>query len=427
MRDRSIPPALQPFPQVSLTVPQWRVLPNGVKMCQIDRGEVEVVQVDVYIGGGVLEQNQRFVAQLLNTMLSKGSKNYDAEQIAEQMAFYGAELGGSVSDHHQKVTLRCMNSVLPKLMPIFFDCITAPQFDDKRFQKTVERMMANAAVMRQRVDFLASTLMSQMLYGEHSMLAGEFDSESLPLVTTEHLRCFHKKYFAPANCQVVISGKVTPEIASEVERWFASWQTCAFEPLTQWNFVPRSQGECRVIERKDSLQSAVVGSLDAINRSHPHYIGLRILVTAFGGYFGSRLMRNIREDKGYTYGIQAYLAGRKEEGHIAISTQCNAQHTANVIDEIKKEMCRLCEEPICEEELNMVRRHMLSQLLSTFDTAFALADYVGSTICYGVHPHYFNRQYALVQSITPEELQSLAKQYFIPDKLLIAVAGSALK
>lgn len=384
-----------------------------------------MVQIDVYVGGGVLEQECRFVAQLLSVMLSKGSSHYSADQISEQMAFYGAEFAGSANDHHIRVTLRCMNSVLPQLIPIFFDCIATPKFDEKRFQKTVERMMANAAVARQRVDFLANTLMSQMYYGEQSMLAGEIDAQSLPQVTTEHLRRFHDKYFAPGNCQVVVSGKVTPDITALVEKWFASWQPRESEPLTQWEYTPIHQGETRVLEREGALQSAVVCTLNAVCRSHRHYIGLRILVTALGGYFGSRLMRNIREDKGYTYGIQAYLAGRKEEGHITISTQCNAQHTAKVIEEIKNEMHRLCNEPIGEQELNMVRQHMLSQLLTTFDTAFALADYVGSTICYGVHPDYFNRQYALVQSITARELLTLAQQYLVPHNMRIAIAGSA--
>lgn len=422
MLDRTTPPCLQPYPDIQLSMPLWRRLPNGVPMCVIDHGEVEVNQIDVYFGGGILEQPKRYVAQLLASMIDKGSSKNSAEAIAEQMAYYGAVKGGSVSDHHIKLSLRCTSRNLPMLMPIFFDYITTPQFDDKEFSNIVEQTRANAVVASKRVASLASIRLSQMLYGEQSMMANEFEAKSIGDVTIADLRAFHNAHFAPESCRVVLSGKVTPAIADEVARWFGSWQSCSFQPLSPWKCQPMDLRR-DVIAVPGALQSGIAAAIPAIGRQHPDYIGLRILTTAFGGYFGSRLMSNIREDKGYTYGIHAYLAGRKEEGHIAIATECAAQHTEAVIDEIRHEMRRLREQPMPDEELAVVRNHMMSDLLKTFDTAFSLADYVGSTITVGVQPEYFNRQYSILQTFTPEQLQSLAQTYLVDERLRIAIAG----
>ena len=422
MLDRTTPPSLQPYPDIQLTMPSWRRLPNGVQMCVIDHGEVEVNQIDVYFGGGILEQPKRYVAQLLASMIDKGSSKYSAEAIAEQMAFYGVVKGGPVSDHHIKLSLRCTGSNLPKLMPIFFDYITTPQFDAKEFNNIVEQMRANAVVESRRVASLASIRLSQMLYGEQSMMANEPEAKSIGNVGIADLRAFHNARFAPASCRVVLSGKVTPAIAAEVTRWFESWSERPVQPLAPWN-CRCTHSRREVINVPQALQSGIAAAIPAIGRQHPDYIGLRILTTAFGGYFGSRLMSNIREDKGYTYGIHAYLAGRKEEGHITIATECAAQHTQDVVDEICLEMQRLREELIPDAELALVRNHMMSNLLKTFDTAFSLADYVGSTITVGVQPDYFNRHYSLLQSITPEQLRTLAQTYLIRDNLRIAIAG----
>ena len=142
-----------------------------------------------------------------------------------------------------------------------------------------------------------------------------------------------------------------------------------------------------------------------------------------GGYFGSRLMSNIREEKGYTYGINAFLLGRAEDGYIGVSTECDVRYTWKVIEEVKHEMKRLCDEPISLDELNLVRQFMLSDQVKTLDTPFNLASYVSSTWLYGVYPDYYNRQIDTILHATPVQLQQVAQRYLNLDKLRIVIAG----
>ena len=424
MVDRTKAPVLNEYGELSLTLPGWRTLPNGLQLCVVNGGEVEVNRVDVYVGGGLFEQPKRYVAQLLNYMLAKGTSQYSAEEIAEQMDFYGAISSGSTSDHNMKISLRSTNDNLGKLLPIFFDMLTTPQFPQIEFDKLVDRLVANVTVRMQRVSAIAGGKLSQMCFGEDSPLAQEKSADVIREVTIDDLRRFHETRFAPGNCRVVLSGKIDDDVLALVEKYFGGWQDREFEPLVGWHIEPQNEMYA-VVDKPDALQTAVAIAIDAIGREHPDYIALRILVTAFGGYFGSRLMSNIREDKGYTYGIQAYLIGRKEHGYVGISTECASQYTQSVIDEIKHEMARLREEKIGHEELQMVRNHMLSDLVKTLDTPFALAGYVDSTISYGVDPDYFNRQYGEIRSITPARLHEMAKKYLVEDKMRIALAGDA--
>ena len=422
--DRSVPPALHDYPDVTFEVPQWQVLANGIRLCVVDHGDVDVCKIDVYVGGGLLEQTKRYVPMLLCHMLAKGTLHHTSDEIAEQLDFYGAKMSASVSDHCCQATLRCANDNLEHLMPIFNEMLTCPIFPQNELDKLVDRIVAYAAISAQRVSVMADTCLSQMYYGKESLLAGEYDAEGARLVTTDDLRDFFNQHFAPGNCRVVVSGRVTEKVITEVRHCVERWQNRTFSDLKPWHREPQEVG-VQIVDKPDAMQTGVAIAIDAIGRSHPDYITLRILITALGGYFGSRLMSNIREDKGYTYGIQSYLIGRGEDGYIGISTECATQYTQNVLTEIRYEMKRMREELIGEDELQMVRNHMLTDLMKTFDTAFAMAGYVGSTICYGVSPDYFNEQYKLVKSVTPEQLRAVAQRYLLEENMRIALAGDA--
>ena len=177
------------------------------------------------------------------------------------------------------------------------------------------------------------------------------------------------------------------------------------------------------IKKKGAVQSAIKIRIGAIPRSHPDYIPLRILITALGGYFGSRLMKNIREEKGFTYGISASLSGRRHEGYIDIETQCDSAYTWKVIDEISAEISRLQHEPLGREELLKVKKYIISSLTKVLDTPSARADYASTDFLYGTGADYFNRQVEITDRITPEELTEVARLHLKPDSALQIVAG----
>ena len=198
-----------------------------------------------------------------------------------------------------------------------------------------------------------------------------------------------------------------------------------FTPIYDWNaFQVPTIGALKVVDKPDAVQSAIAIAIPAVPRRHPHYFKLRVLITLLGGYFGSRLMTNIREEKGYTYGISAVLAGREHCSYIGISTECMTQYTWAVIDEIKVEMERLRNQLVTDEELNTVRQYMISDLVKTLDTPFSVASYVSSTITFGVYPSYYKDQVKAIEQVTPADLQEMARIYLREERMLIAVVGN---
>ncbi|MGM9804004.1 MAG: M16 family metallopeptidase [Muribaculaceae bacterium] len=423
MVNRKTAPAIKPYPEVHLSVPEWQQLPNGAQMCVVNYGEVEVCRVEVFVGGGMQGQEKPYQAKLLLPMLAKGSEHYTAQELAELLDFHGAMFTQEVSDRMNKMILTCACSKLSALIDAFYDCITAPAFDADEFVKIRQHMSASIALSRKRVESLARDRMNVMMCGKGSNLYDELNPELINALETSDLRAYHARYFAPQNCRIVVSGRVDESLLSIVKQYFGEkWQPREYAETPPMIMQPDEQ-TFAVVDYKDAPQTAVMAVIPTIGRSHPDYIKLRILVTAYGGYFGSRLMSNIREEKGYTYGISAYLIGRKEMGMICVNTQCKAAATRNVIDEIKHEMDVLRHEPLDDQELEMVRSYMLTSLLKTLDTAFDIARYVDSTLTVGISPDYFDKQYSELLSITPEELKRVAEKYFVPDEMRLVLVG----
>jgi len=171
------------------------------------------------------------------------------------------------------------------------------------------------------------------------------------------------------------------------------------------------------------LQSAIRIGAPSINKRHEDYQGLKVLNVILGGYFGSRLMKNIREEKGYTYGINSSVVSLNLTGLISISTEVSNKFTRCAIDEIYKEIRRLQSEPVDKEELSVVRNYMLGELVRMFDGPFASAESFRSAWEYGLDNSYYKRFADRIQSIEPDELKALAQKYYNTDDLYEVTAG----
>ena len=160
-----------------------------------------------------------------------------------------------------------------------------------------------------------------------------------------------------------------------------------------------------------------------MSRYHPDYLKLRVLVTLFGGYFGSRLMSNIREDKGYTYGIGAGLVPYPDTGLLVVSTETANEYIEPVVTEVYREMDRLCEEPVGESELEMVRNYMLGDMCRSYESAFSLSDAWIFIETAGLDSDFFSRAVSSIRETTVGDIRTLARKYFCKENLIEVVAG----
>ena len=251
MTDRTKAPEVRDFDNVTLDIPQCETLPNGVELTVINYGEVEVCQVDVYIKGGFLHESQPGLVTFVAKMLNKGTTDYSVDQIAEQFDYYGTELALADSGVAISASLKTTNRNLPQVLPLMYDCITKSTFPQDMLEKAKEKAIADLAVMRERVSYLARRKLVQLLVGESHPMAKSADDERVKDITRDNLLDYHRRYFVPGNCIVVVSGKISSAELDLVRNIFGSWESRTVERRDEIPECPQpsmfgsAKGRCR--------------------------------------------------------------------------------------------------------------------------------------------------------------------------------------
>ena len=305
--------------------------------------------------------------------------------------------------------------------------IKEPVFPEKELHTILDTNIQQYLVNTSKVDFLAHRGLLQALYGTQHPCGQIVVEEDYHAITPEVLRDFYGRHYHSGNCSIFLSGKVTEDIIRRVTDAFGTsfgqYQLRASKPVFSFVAVP----EKRIfIEREDALQSAVKMGCTTITRQNPDYLKLRVLMTLFGGYFGSRLMSNIREEKGYTYGISAGIMFYPDSGLLGISTETDNEYVEPLIQEVYNEIDKLHREPVPMEELTMVRNYMLGEMCRSYESPFSLADAWIFIATSGLDDQYFSRSLQAVNEVTPQEIQELAQRYLCKETLKEVIAGKKL-
>ena len=422
--DRTIQPEIQPLKNFHIQTPVRTTLPNGIPLTVINAGEQEVVRMDVLFSGGRWQQSQKLQALFTNRMLREGTTKYTAATIAEKLDYYGSWLELSSSSEYAYITVYSLNKYLAKTLEVVESMIKEPLFPQKELQTILDTNIQQYLVNTSKVDFLAHRSLLKSLYGEQHPCGKIVMEEDYHTITPEVLREFYERHYHSGNCSIFLSGKVTDDIISRVTDIFGI-------PFGQYQLqMPKSSfpfaaiPEKRIFtEREDAMQSAVKMGCTTITREHPDYPKLRVLMTLFGGYFGSRLMSNIREDKGYTYGISAGVVFYPDSGLLIVSTETDNEYVEPLIQEVYHEIDRLHLDPVSAEELRIVRNYMLGEMCRSYESPFSLSDAWIFIATSGLKDDYFARSLQAVNEITPAEIQDLAQRYLCKETLKEVIAG----
>lgn len=428
MIDRTLHPEIQELTQFNILQPVRTRLPNGIPLSVINAGEQEVVRIDVLFAGGRWQQSQKLQALFTNRMLREGSRKFTAAVISEKLDFYGAWLELSSSADYAYITMYSLNKYFAETMEVLESVIKEPLFPEKELSTVIDTNIQQYLVNTSKVDFLAHRSLLRALYGEQHPCGQYIEKADYHAITPEVLKDFYNQYYHSGNCDIYLSGKVTDDIIRKVET------TLGAEPFGDFHrtsvkkdFTAAPVAEKRIFtEREDAMQSAVKLGMSCITRQHPDYMKLRVLVTLFGGYFGSRLMSNIREDKGYTYGISAGILSYPDSALLAISTETDNKYVEPLIAEVDNEIDKLRQTPVSPEELAMVRNYMLGEMCRNYESPFSLADAWMFIKTSGVGDDYFSRSLQAIKEVTAEEIRNLAERYLCKEKLKEAVAGKKL-
>ena len=425
--DRTIQPEIQPLKNFHIQTHVRTTLPNGIPLTVINAGEQEVVRMDVLFSGGRWQQSQKLQALFTNRMLREGTTKYTAATIAEKLDYYGSWLELSSSYEYAYITVYSLNKYLAKTLEVVESMIKEPLFPQKELQTILDTNIQQYLVNTSKVDFLAHRSLLKSLYGEQHPCGKIVMEEDYHTITPEVLREFYEQHYHSGNCSIFLSGKVTDDIISRVTDIFGIPFGQYQLQMPKLSFPFAAIPEKRIFtEREDAMQSAVKMGCTTITREHPDYPKLRVLMTLFGGYFGSRLMSNIREDKGYTYGISAGVVFYPDSGLLIVSTETDNEYVEPLIQEVYHEIDRLHQDPVSAEELRMVRNYMLGEMCRSYESPFSLSDAWIFIATSGLKDDYFARSLQAVNEITPAEIQDLAQRYLCKETLKEVIAGKKL-
>ena len=247
-------------------------------------------------------------------------------------------------------------------------------------------------------------------------------------IDVERLKDYYRCNYSSGNCSAYLSGKVTPEAVRCIESHFgdAEWGSSFLSSGIPEIPITTDSRKRVFAEKEDAMQSSLKIGGFTLDRKHPDYLKLRVLVTLFGGYFGSRLMSNIREEKGYTYGVFANILSNPGSGLFLIHAETANEYVEPLIREVYAEMDKLRNEPVPAEELSMVQNYMRGEMCRNYESAFSLADAWIFLQTSGLEPSYYQEALETIRQVTPQDIGEMANKYLCKDNLKEIVSGKKI-
>ena len=405
---------------VEMPITECRTSRNGVKIYTLNSEEFEVVRFSFIFRAGTSMQHKPFTASATVNMLSEGSQTMTGQEIAEKLDFYGSNYDANIDRDYTYISFVSLSKFFGETANVAREIILHPAFNTKELNTYCSKRKQGLTIERQKIDVQSRELFGKALFGEcHPYGISSHESE-YDNITREDLIALYNELYTAENCFVVCSGRVTEEVLTTVE------EIANALPMGGRREVdfPKVETSHRIFKEDESslLSSIRIGRL-LFPRRHPDFVGMQVVATALGGYFGSRLMQNLREEHGYTYGVMAAMVNFEREGYLAIATQVAREHRDDALREIYYEIERLRNELISEEELQMVKNMMIGEILRILDGPFGIADVTIENIMCGYDNHATEESVQTILSITPEDIQQLADKYLKAEDLVEVVVG----
>lgn len=422
MLDRTQFPAFGKIDKIDLLEPKVQHLDNGLPVFSIDAGAQDLLKVELVFSAGTAN-DKTLTASSTFKLLTEGTSKRTAAEIAESVDFYGAHIQNEVSHDESSLSLFTLNKHLGNTTGTLSEVYTEPSFPEREVETYALKSQQEMLVNQEKVSYLASKAFSATLFGAQHPYGRSAEVSDYESLNRKRLSDFHQQYIQHRVRYILVSGKLNDQTLVELNAHFG--QTSRLD-AAEHVIVLKKPKEQRVhIEKVNAVQNAVRIGRVLFSRTHADFVGMQMLCTVLGGYFGSRLMANIREDKGYTYGINAGLVSLKSSGYLSISTEVGDSVCDAAINEIYFEIERLRKDLIPTKELELVRNYMLGSVLKSIDGPFNIASkwkgYIKHNLGMEAH-HDLIRQ---IKTMTPEQLRILANKYLQREELILITAGKS--
>jgi predicted Zn-dependent peptidase len=391
-------------------------LSNGVQVYAVKAGAQEVVQLELVFDAGNWYEQKNIVAASTNFLLKNGTLHKTAFQLNEQVEMYGAYLNRACYFERASVSLHSLSKFRPQLLPLLVEVLSESVFPEEEIHIYRQNMQQRLSVNLKKPNFVANRLIDAYVFGEQHPYGKYSHLSDYDALTRNEILQFFQQYYQNGQCTVFIAGNLPNNIEAFLNHSMGQLPvngTALVEPEN--SIQPAAQKKYLVLNDDNGVQAAIRLALPFPNRDPPDFLKAQLLNTVLGGYFGSRLMSNIREDKGYTYGIHSYIQAFQQQSVWMVSTDAGRQVSQAAIEETYKEMLKLQQQPIDEAELSLVKNFLIGTLLGDIDGPFHNIERWKNYVLNNMPMNYYDITVQNIKSTTAEEVQQLAKKFLNPE------------
>ncbi|HUM98731.1 MAG TPA: pitrilysin family protein [Chitinophagaceae bacterium] len=389
-------------------------LDNGAEVYAINAGAEDVILFEwVYSAGNWFEE-QNLIAATTNFLLRNGTVKRSSFAINEYFEYYGSYLNRACYNETATITLHCLKKHIHELLPVVKELITESAMPQDELDVYKQNMKQRLKVNLKKSDFIASRLIDASLFGDKHPYGKYSKLDDFDLLEREQLLTYYNQFYRNGKFVMFVAGKLPADIEILLNNYFGDLPMGTVLEK-EIKAQPAKEKKLRIVNDENGVQGSVRIARHFPNRHHPDFSKAMVLNALFGGFFGSRLMRNIREDKGYTYGIHSFIQNHIHETCWMISTEAGKDVSEAAIEEVYKEMKQLREVPVSNEELLLVKNYMMGGILGDLNGPFQIIARWKNYVLNNLPEQYFYDSVQTIKTITPEEVQHIAQKYLQPE------------
>ncbi len=420
MLDRRLPPPAGEISKFELIQAQTNHLSSGVPVHMIDAGHHEIILIECVFRSGKWFENLPGVSFFSSRMLLEGSEFMNSGEIADYFDSHGTRVEVHAGSDLVTFSVYVLKKHFEKVISVIKELLMHPAFPEDELEIMKEIQIQHIKVNDKKNGTRAGKEFRKLIFGSDHPYGRSLEVHEIEeFILTENLWNYYRSVLL-TGMEIFISGELNPGMIDSLEIF-------SDIPLITGQksdlIFPYPDLAEKQIPVKDSSQTSIRYGRRIIQKGHEDYLSLIVLNELLGGFFGSRLMKNIREDKGFTYGIHSSLIHHIHDSYWIIGTDVKKEFERDAVREIRYEFSRLREEPVGEEELAMVRNYLLGNFLSSVETSFSLADKFKNIYFFNLGYVYYDDYLHTLRTINSRKIQDLANRYLTEDEFRLVLIG----
>ncbi|WP_138992713.1 pitrilysin family protein [Larkinella sp. C7] len=393
---------------------------NGQPLYGINAGQQPVIRLEVIFDAGAWYEPLPGLSTLAMKMLTEGTHSHTSAQISEYFDRFGAFVEQQSGTNRASLTVYGLTKHLPALLPMIQEMLMESVIPEKELNHQKNITLQTLRVNLEKNNFVASRLIREKVFGAHHPYGHNQKPETLEAIQRDGVEAYYRQRIRQRPFRVMVAGQIAETEIALINQYLGHQVVETVPETADAAKTAISDFSPGLVDKPDSLQSSIRLGRLLFTRKHPDYFPTLVMNEVLGGYFGSRLMKNIREEKGFTYGIWSNLAMHPNEGSFLIGTDVKRENTQETLDEIGKEIGRLREELVPENELETVRNYMAGSYVGNLNTPFEIADRYKALLFDGLPADYISTYIEHIRAVTAEQVLEMANRY-LPDGSLIEV------